>query len=60
MAKKVTTKNIHGKGNIAEPKMVTVYGTEKSEFMVTGKPYEVSKKLSETLVKNGSATLKKK
>lgn len=57
---KVTTKSIAGKGNIAEPKMVTVYGTEKSEYMVTGNPYEVTDVLSKTLIKNGHATLKKK
>jgi len=60
MAKKMTTKSISGKGNVAEPKMVTVYGTEKSEFMATGKPYEVTAELSKTLVKKGSATFKKK
>lgn len=60
MAKKVTTKNVLGKGNSPETKMVTVYGTEKSEFMKTGKPYEVTDELSKTLVKKGQATLKKK
>lgn len=60
MAKNTTNKSPIGKGNVAESKMITVYGTEKSEFMATGEPYEVTRELSANLIKNGSATLKKK
>jgi hypothetical protein len=36
-------------------KKVTVYGTAQSK-MTTGKAYQVTEKLAETLIKKGSAT----
>lgn len=39
--------------------MVTVIGTEKSKYMITGKEYKVTKSHSENLVRTGHATLKK-
>ena len=38
--------------------IVIVVGTEKSKYLATGKEYEVTRKHSENLIKNGAATLK--
>ena len=40
---------------MAEAKLVTVYGTEKSN-LATGKLYKVTEKLAETLIKKGAAS----
>ena len=39
-----------------DEKLTTIYGTENSQFLITGKKYEVSKSLAETLIKKGQAT----
>lgn len=39
--------------------IISVYGTEKSKYMATGKEYKVTKSHSENLVRTGHATLKK-
>lgn len=39
---------------------VTVYATDKAKFLVSGKAYEVSIQLGETLVKKGAAVYKLK
>lgn len=39
--------------------IVTVYGTEKSKYLETGKDYEVTKAHAETLIKKGQASAKK-
>lgn len=38
---------------------VTVIGTEKSKYLVTGREYVVHPIMAEKLVKNGAATIKK-
>lgn len=62
MAKKMTAKTVI-KSKPEVPKtlkgLVVVVGTEKSQYMKTGKEYEVSPILANTLVKSGHATLKK-
>ena len=40
-------------------KMVKVVGTEKSKHLETGKVFEVSEQLAETLIKKGHATKSK-
>ncbi len=38
---------------------VTVIGTEKSKYLVTGKEYQVHPVMAEKLVKKGAVTIKK-
>lgn len=63
MAKKMTTKKtVKVDKPVKTDKLVglvTVIGTDKSEFMKTGKEYEVSPVLANTVVKSGHAKFKK-
>jgi hypothetical protein len=51
-ANKISTRTIVKR----EKEKVTVYGTEKSKSMETGKAYLVSATLAETVVKKGEAS----
>ena len=37
---------------------VIIIGTDKSQFLKTGKEYQVTSELAQTLIKKGAATLK--
>lgn len=52
-------KQVNKKPKVDETKLVTVIGTKESPYMKTEKEYQVTKKLADTLVKNGQATIKK-
>lgn len=42
---------------VAKDDKVTVYGTEKSNAMVTGKAYKVHKELAKKLISKGHASI---
>lgn len=53
------------KSDVEEEKVITipkgsviVIGTDKSPFLKTGKEYQVTSELAQTLIKKGAATLK--
>ena len=62
MAKKLTSKSVIISEKIDTSKLVgivTVIATKKAKHMETGKEYQVSGQMADTLIKNGFAELKK-
>jgi len=57
MPQELTTENAVLTGGKVKPQDdVTIYGTDVSSFLETGKPYVVHSALAEKLIKQGKAT----
>jgi hypothetical protein len=56
MAQEITSKKPLAKGEIKPNDPVTVYATEKAQFMKPGQEWEVHSALAEKLIASGKAT----